>query len=225
MPRAARIILEGYPHYILQRGHDRRPVFHDVGDYLAFIGQLRRFRDQYRLAIWAWCLMPDHVHLLAVPRDGEGLAKGMGSVSLVHAQYLNRKYGGNGRIWHNRYFSCVVDGKERVRTAVGHIELNPVRAGKVRRPEEWPWSSARFHLLGKRDPLATAFPGYPGPEVWRDILAAPNPDAADALRRATRSGRPFAGEELIAELERRTGRRLRPGRPGRPRKQKAGSCP
>lgn len=191
-----------------------------MGDYLAFIEQLKRFRDQYQLEIRAWCLMPDHFHLLAVPHDAEALAKGMGSASLVCTQHLNRKYLRSGRIWQNRFYSCVVDGDAYLLAAARCIELNPVRVGKVRRAEEWPWSSARCHLLGKRDPLVENFPGFPGAQPWREYLAAEDGLQSEALLKATRSGRPFAGEELIAELERRTGRRLTPGKPGRPRKNK-----
>jgi len=220
MPRAARLIVEGYPHHITQRGNNREQVFFDMGDYLAFIEQLKRFRDKYHLEIWAWCLMPNHFHLLAVPHDADGLAKGMGSASLVYTQHLNRKYDRSGRIWQNRYFSCVVDDGDYLLAAARYLELNPVRAGKVRRAEEWPWSSARHHLLGKQDPLAVDFPGFPGPQAWRELLGAEDAGQTERLRKATSGGRPFAGAELLAELEKRTGRRLTPGKPGRPRKQR-----
>jgi len=221
MPRAARIIIPGYPHHVVQRGTDRAPVFRDVGDYLAYLKLLRRFCEQYQVEVWAWCLLPDHVHLLAVPADAEALGKAMGSASLVYTQHLNQKYRRSGRSWQNRYFSCLVDGDDYLLTAAGTIELHPVHAGKVRRPEEWPWSSARHHLLGKPDPLVTSpFPGFPGPQSWRELLAADGLPA-DRLRLATSTGRPFAGPQLIAALEQRLGKRLTARRRGRPRKSAA----
>jgi len=219
MPRAARIIVPGYPHHVIQHGSGPEAVFLDVGDYLAYLKLLRRFCDQYRVEVLAWCLLPDHVHLLAIPGDADALAKAMGSASLVYTQHLNRKYRRSGRSWQNRYYSCLVDAGDYLLSAAGFIERHPLRAGKARRPEEWPWSSARQHLLGKPDPLITSsFPGFPAAENWRLYLQSESPLDA-ALRLATSTGRPFAGPELIARLEQRLGKTLTAKRRGRPRKQ------
>lgn len=219
MPRAARLVVAGHPHHILQKTFEGRPAFYDMGDYFAFLEQLRRFRDQYRLEILAWCLMPDHFHLLAAPEKTDALAKGIGSTCLVHSQHLNRKYKRSGHIWQARFYSAVVDQGDYLLAAARAIELNPVRAGKVRRAEEWPWSSARHHLTGRRDPLVNSAAAFPDPGAWRDWLNTEDDGATAALVEATKGGRPFAGPTLIAELERLTGRRLTKGKPGRPRKQ------
>lgn len=218
MPRAARIIVPGYPHHVTQRGNNREQVFNDIGDYFTYLKLLEKFCAQYQVKVWAWCLMPNHVHLLAVPKDEDSLAKAMGSVSLVFTQQQNLKQQRSGRLWQNRYFSCVVGGDDYLLAAARYIELNSIRAGKARRPEEWPWSSARHHLLGKPDQLVnSAFPGFPGPEAWRQLLATADPDV-EGMRKATSSGRPFADAELIARLEQQLGKRLTPRPRGRPRK-------
>lgn len=217
MPRAARIIVPGYPHHVTQHGNNREVVFRDMGDYLLYLKLLEKFCTQYQVAVQAWCLMPDHIHLLAIPEQEESLAKAMGSASLVYTQQQNLKQQRSGRLWQNRYFSCVVGTDDYLLAAARYIELNPVRAGKVRRPEEWPWSSARHHLLGKADPLVKSdFPSYPGSAAWRQLLGGELD--CEPLRKATSSGRPFAGAELIGELEQQLGKRLTPRRRGRPRK-------
>jgi putative transposase len=190
-----------------------------MGDYLAYIGILRTFSQKYQLEIWAWCLMPDHLHLLAVPHNAAGLAKGMGSASLVYTQHLNRKHGRSGGIWQNRYFSCVVGEQDYLSAVARYIELNPVRSGRVKRPEEWPWSSARAHLMNKPDPLLTPFPGFPGATEWRQYLSGGDTLEIELIRKATSAGRPFADAGLVAELEARAGRSLTPKKVGRPRKQ------
>lgn len=196
-----------------------------MGDYLAYLEILKTFCQKYQLEIRAWCLLPNHLHLLAVPHDAEGLAKGMGSSSLVYTQHVNRKYNRSGRIWQNRYFSCVVGEQDYLLAAARYIELNPVRSGKVKRPEEWPWSSARAHLMNKPDPLLTPSPGFPGAAQWRQFLASEDASQVELIRKATSSGRPFADADLIVELEKRTGRSLTPKKIGRPRKQTAVIAP
>jgi len=218
MPRAARIVLPDYPHHITQRGNNREQVFFDVGDYLKYLELLARYARKYQLEILAWCLMPNHVHLLAVPRTEESLAKAMGSVSLVYTQQQNNKLQRSGRIWQNRFFSCVVGNDDYLLATARYIELNAVRAGKAKRPEDWPWSSARAHLLGKPDPLLQGpFPGFPGHQSWRELLKE-SPEQDLLLRQATRTGRPFADTALLQELAQVVGRQLIPRRRGRPRK-------
>jgi len=220
MPRAARIVIPGSPHHIIQRGFDRTQVFFDIGDYHAYLEQLRRFSSQYRFRILAWCLLPNHLHLLAVPGDAATLAKGIGSANLVYSQHYQAKYHHHGRLWHNRFYSCMVANDEHLWQACRFIECHPRRTGQVRRPEQWPWSSARAHLTGRQDPLVGKdWLPTDQREAWADYLNEESAVADAELLRATGAGQPFAADPLLAELERQFGRRLRPGKPGRPRKQ------
>jgi putative transposase len=109
MPRIARIIAAGYPHHITQRGNNRVTVFFDDEDRQTYLNLLLKYSRKYGVAIWAYCLMSNHVHLLAVPETETGLARGIGLTNMLYTQYLNRKLNQSGRIWQNRFFSCLVE--------------------------------------------------------------------------------------------------------------------
>ena len=107
MPRNSRRVAVGYPHHITQRGNNREPVFFDDEDRWAYLGLLRHYTQEHRVDIWAYCLMTNHTHLLAVPHEPQGLARGVGLANMTYTQYVNRKYRRSGRIWQNRFFSTL----------------------------------------------------------------------------------------------------------------------
>jgi putative transposase len=173
------------------------------------------------VSILAWCLMPNHVHLVAVPKTAEGLARAIGEAHRRYTRLVNFREGWRGYLWQGRFASFVMDRRHCV-AAARYIERNPVRAGMVKRAWEWPWSSAAAHVAGRGDALIR--PGGPlAAEVsnWRRFLAGKDDAAtAELLRRHGRTGRPLGSERMVQTLERRLGRRLSPGLPGRPRKER-----
>ena len=218
----ARVVAAGIPHHITQRGNARQNVFDDPVDHRTYLNLLRRYASEYGLGIWAWCLMTNHVHLLAVPNTGTALAHALGHTHRDYARYHNARSGKSGHLWQARYYSCPVDARG-VSAVMAYIERNPVRAGLVERAEEFPWSSAAVHATGEDDagPLdSVPWPEDHTKERWRDILRIGVDDEAlrTRIRLATMTGRPFGSPEFTEELELAAHRRLRPRRAGRPKK-------
>jgi len=164
----------------------------------------------------------NHVHLLLTPREPEALAAAVGRTHLVYTQYINRLHGRGGHLWQNRFFSCPLDESHLV-AAMRYVERNPVRARMCRAPWRYAWSSAAAHGGERPDETGLLdlawWSGFARPATWRTMLKQPEDDAATAaLQRATRTGRPLAGDRLLAKLETKLGRRLRALPRGRPRK-------
>jgi putative transposase len=222
MPRIARIIAAGYPHHITQRGNNRATVFFDDEDRQTYLNLLLKYSQKYGVAIWAYCLMSNHVHLLAVPETDTGLARGIGLTNMLYTQYLNRKRNQSGRIWQNRFFSCLVESNQYLWGVARYIERNPVKAGMTARPQEYRWSSAVAHVTGQSDPLLAEQAWLAAHEQsgYADFLAAGDDEMDADIRRATNSGRPFGSEPFIDQMELGLNQRLRPGAPGRPRKNR-----
>lgn len=221
MPRIARIIAPGYPHHITQRGNNRSEVFFDDDDRQTYLKLLSQYAQKYSLKIWAYCLMDNHLHLLAVPESEQSLARGIGLTNQVYTQYLNRKLKQSGRIWQNRFFSCIVENNKYLWAVARYIECNPVKAGLVKRAEEYPWSSAKAHLMGTDDSLLSeiSWLGSGDLESYVNFVKDVDTETDNAIRRATATGRPFGSEIFIGEMELRLGKSLRPKKPGRPPKK------
>jgi putative transposase len=221
MARIARIVVPGHLHHVTQRGNRRMPVFFSDDDYRAYLALAAEHCEACGVRVLAWCLMPNHVHLVVVPETREGLARGLGESHRRYTRRVNFREGWRGHLWQERFFSCVLDGPHAL-AAVRYVERNPVRAGLVKRPWDWPWSSAAGHVSGKGDVLVR--PGGPLAEEvsnWRRFLAAADdPESLAALRRHLRTGRPLGSVAFLRRLGRRLGRSILPGRPGRPRKDR-----
>ena|SRR5829696_3528926 len=191
MPRVARLVLPGIPHHVTQRGNRCQQTFFGNDDYELYSHLLRRWADKAATAMWAWCLMPNHVHLILVPADEAGLS---GLLGPTHQQYtwrINHREGWRGCLWQGRYGSVAMD-EAHLHVCLRYVELNPVRAGLVERPEQWPWSSARTHLGLADDGITDAAAMQGRVDDWRALLDAGLADAdRDAIRAAERSGRPL----------------------------------
>lgn len=129
MPRIARIIAVGYPHHITQRGNNRATVFFDDEDRLTYMKLLGVYAQKHNLQIWAYCLMSNHIHLLVLPGNETSLARGVGLTNQVYTQYINRKMNQSGRIWQNRFFSCIVENDQYLWSVARYIECNPLKVG------------------------------------------------------------------------------------------------
>jgi putative transposase len=223
MPRRPRVIIPGVPHHITQRGNNRQPVFLGPDDCRSYLDLLGRHASRYGARILGYCLMTNHVHLIAVPQTEGSLARALGRTHSEYALELNREEGRSGHLWQNRFFSCPMDDSH-VLSALRYVELNPVRANLAAAPWDWPWSSARAHVTGAIDAVLDGhwmeeFAPWNFGE-WKEILSASIAAGESvAVRRATRTGEPLGSREFILGLERRMGKRLRVGDRGRPRKK------
>ena len=169
--------------------------------------------------------MDNHVHLLVVPEKENALARGIGLTNQVYTQYLNRKLNQSGRIWQNRFFSCIVENDEYLWIVARCIERNPVKIGLVDYAEDYPWSSAKAHLKQAQDDLLQepSWLDEADRSRYAEFILNSDEEAENKLRSATRTGRPFGSESFIDNMEYRLNATLRPRKPGRPRK--TGKCP
>jgi putative transposase len=216
MPRFARVVSPSHPHHVVHRGNRRQAIFleeHDRADYLRLLG---RYAARFGVRIWAYCLMPNHVHLIAVPAAPNSLAKGIGNAHWRFAQELNKRLRRTGHVWQNRYYSTPLD-PHHLWAAVRYVERNPLRARLVRTAEEYPWSSARAHALGESLELLDADRPFVGASFDWSAWLNDTADGleADLLRANTKTGRPTGAESFVRLLEARLNRSLRPRRRGR----------
>jgi len=215
MARIARIVVPGVPHHVTQRGNRRMQTFFSDDDYRAYIDLLAARCAAAQMAVWAWCLMPNHVHLVLVPADPDGLRRALGETHRRHAQRINRREGWRGHLWQERFHSVPMD-EAWTMAAARYVELNPVRAGLASWPEDWPWSSAAGHLNGRGDKLAVASPLPRQAGDWRAFLEAGMADGElAAIRERETTGRPLGAPAFIARLEELAGRPLAPRKRGR----------
>ena len=185
MARLARIVAPGFPQHITQRGNRRREVFCRAADHQIYLAMLRKYQQRDGLAIYAYCLMPNHIHLVAVPAEQTSRAGSLRDTHTADSSYINRSQACSGQLWQGRCFSCVL-AEAHLWAAVRYVERNPVRAGLVKRAADYPWSSAAAHCLGKADPVLS--PGFPPPGIirnWCAWLEEEPPEATDYLRRQT----------------------------------------
>jgi putative transposase len=209
-----RLIVPGYPHHATQRGSRRQRTFFGEDDYRFYLALLAKARLEADVSIWAYCLMPNHVHLVAVPRHAAGLAFMFRTVHRAYACRINEREGWRGHLWQERFHSCVMD-ESHLLAAVKYVELNPVRAELCGCPEEWPWSSVHAHLAGGGDSLVDVAPMASRIGNWREYLDIPASDSSvRTIRRNGHTGRPAGDEAFLLELERLTGRQLRRRKPG-----------
>ena len=225
MARLPRLVIPNQPHHLIQRGVDRQAIFRETEDYVNFLGRLRDAAKQFKVAIHAYVLMSNHVHLLATPSDADGLAKMMQWVGRYYVPYFNQKYGRVGTLWQGRYRATVIDSEPYFMLCSCYIDQNPVRAGIVATPGEYPWSSYLHHVGAKPDPLVVDHALY-----WAlgntpfDREAAYKQMAEQALTSAqtaklidaTNKGWPLGTEKFKVNLEKQGNQRVRPARRGRP---------
>ena len=221
MPRISRAIAVGNPHHITQRGNYRQTVFAEGEDYAQYLEWLNQYARQYGLEIWAYCLMPNHVHIVGVPGTDSALANIFRTVHMQYAQYFNRKRNAAGHLWQGRYFSCVLD-EPHVHAAVRYVEMNPVRAGIAVSPEDYLWSSAKSHVTGLADPVLSGRCFLVETiRDWKQYLSeAPNLAAQTNLIKSTNTGRPCGKEDFVMRMEAFLNRRLTALPTGRPRGRK-----
>ena len=210
MPRLPRVVLPGIPHHVTQRGNNRGQTFFEDSDYALYLDLLAASAERARTEVWAYCLMPNHVHIVLTPSDEYGLSRTFGEVHRRYTGYINARRRTTGHLWQGRFGSVAMDEAHFV-TALRYVSLNPVRARLVTRAEAWRWSSVAAHLAGLDDHVVRVAPALERVGDFAAFLGEPFDEATGyaALRRAERVGRPVGSAAWLSEIERRTGRVLR----------------
>ena len=215
MPRIARVVIPNIPHHVVQRGNRRQAVFFSDADRVYYLRLLKKYGDKVGLIFWAYCLMPNHVHMIAIPNSSTSLAEAMAAANRKYAFAINLREDWGGCLWQGRYSSYPLDHQHLI-AAVRYIERNPVRAGIIERPEDYPWSSAQAHVYGKPDALISE--SLLSEEIgnWASFI---NQDETEEsiknLRAHLDSGRPLGDEGFVEKLEKMTGRTLKKLKAGR----------
>lgn len=223
MARLARVVAAGLPHHVTQRGNRRQEVFFGEADYRTYLRLLAEGCRAAKTAVLGYCLMPTHVHLILVPSDPDGLRAALGEAHRRYTRHVNSREGWSGYLWQGRFASFPMDEPHLLASA-RYVELNPVRAGLVRRARDWKWSSARAHLAGRDDDLVRVEPLLSLVPDWRAFLRGGLKDEErDAIRAAERTGRPLGSEAFTKKLEKKLKRPLVRQKPGP--KPKASSKP
>ena len=221
MARLPRVVAVDIPHHVTQRGNARQVILATDADRTTYLELLREYSQLYRLGLLGYCLMSNHVHLIAVPHTPEALSRSLKQAHGRYAWYWNALQSSSGHVWQGRFYSCPLDDSH-LWMALRYVELNPVRPGMVESAEQWRWSSAAAHAglaspgpMLETDPWRTRWTA----EEWRRFLVdAESETEVSALRHCTHTGRPLGSAEFIAELEQTMSRPLIPRKGGRPRK-------
>ncbi|MBS1258157.1 MAG: hypothetical protein MAG551_01210 [Candidatus Scalindua arabica] len=222
MSRTARIVVPDLPYHITQRGNYQQEIFQDNEDRLNYLSWINEYSKKYKLSIFAYCLMDNHVHFIVIPQKEDSLAKVFSISHMRYSQYFNKKKNASGHLWQGRFYSCVLD-EGYLLTALRYVERNPVRAGIVRKPWRWKWSSAREHV-GRRNGIIdlekiTALIDTTA-EEWKEYIDLDeNEEEVEDIRKHTLLGRPLGTKDFISKLAKRIGMVLSVLPRGRPKKK------
>ena len=215
MARLARVVIPGIPHHVTQRGNGRAQTFFEEGDYALYLDLLADAARRAQAEVWAYCLMPNHVHIVLTPSDQDGLARTFGELHRRYTGYVNARRRTTGHLWQSRFGSVAMDEPHFV-TALRYVALNPVRARLVGRAQDWRWSSTAALVAGADDHVVTVAPALERVGDFAAFLSQEFDEALcyAALRKAESVGRPVGSAEWLADMEERTGRVLAPGKRG-----------
>ncbi|MBC7617787.1 MAG: transposase [Candidatus Saccharibacteria bacterium] len=225
MARLPRLSLAGHAHHVIQRGNNRQPIFSDAIDRQTMLDLLEEHARKMEVALHAYVLMDNHFHLLVTPATNEALPRLMQAVGRRYVRYFNDRTQRTGTLWEGRYRSTLVQSESYLLTCMAYLDLNPVRAGLVQSPSEFPWSS-HGHYIGQRsDKLIT-----PHPLAWelgntpfareaayaKLVMGGLKPLELTALSQSVVYGWALGDEKFVADLQKKTARRLTKGKAGRP---------
>lgn len=210
MARLARIVIPGLPHHVTQRGNRRGQTFFEDSDYALYKDLLSEAAKKAGAEIWCYCLMPNHVHLIVVPTDKDGLRRTFADAHRRYTGYINARMRVTGHLWQGRFGSVVMD-EDHLFHAVRYVSLNPVRAGLVQHASQWQWSSVAAHLAGRDDGLVITAPVLERYGNFTDYLGSADGQAEEfnRLRQSETTGRPLGSNKWLDILESQTGRMLK----------------
>ncbi len=215
MARFARVVAVDTPHHITQRGNARQFILESDADRAVYLQLLCHYSQLHRLLLTGYCLMSNHVHLIAVPERPDSLALALKSAHGRYAAYYNARHVSSGHVWQGRFYSCPLD-TAHLWAALRYAESNPVRAGLAAAPQDYEWSSAAVHCgQHNGDGLLdlTLWRQAWTPAAWRQHLVLATEEEDDEIRRNTHTGRPLGAPDFVRNLERALHRTLAP-RPG-----------
>ena len=214
MARLARVVVPGLPHHVTQRGNHREPVFFGDDDYRAYLDLISTAARASGTEVWAYCLMPNHVHFIMTPSHADGLRATFAEAHRRYSARIHARLKLTGHLWQGRFSSTAMDERHLI-AAARYVAMNPVAGGIVRRAADWPWSSAAAHLAGRDDAVVTVAPLLARIEDFAGMLAGAEDEAAiRALLSARTTGRPVGAADWIKALEAETGRTLAPAKRG-----------
>ncbi|MCK4600747.1 transposase [Candidatus Bipolaricaulota bacterium] len=214
MARIARVVAPGSPHHITQRGNRRQETFFCDEDYRVYLDLMAEWCFRCKVEVWTYCLMPNHVHLIAVPESADGLRRAIGEAHRRYTRRVNFRAGWRGHLWQGRFASFPMD-ESYLLAAARYVELNPVRAELAEKPEVYPWSGAAAHMSGRDDVLVKVSPLLEMVGDWREFLSeAVTEQQGEEIRRHERTGRPLGDKNFVVELEKALDRILRCQKPG-----------
>ena len=225
MARLARLTLPGYPHYVIQRGNNRQTIVTGAADCRMLLDVLDQNASKFQVAVHAYVLMSNHFHLLTTPQTQDGLTKMMQAVGRTYVRYFNRAQQRTGTLWEGRFRSTLIQPERYLLTCMASIDLNPVHAGLVAQPQDYPWSSHAHYIGIRADHWIT-----PHALVWElgntpfareaayaeMVRSGINPVQQVALTQATLSGWALGEKEFVVDLQKKTTRRVTRSNPGRP---------
>ena len=215
MARLARAVFPGLPHHITQRGNRREPVFFEDDDYRRYLALIAEAARRAETSIWAYCLMPNHVHFIMVPSDADGLRRTFAEAHRRYTALIHARLKWTGHLWQGRFSSTAMDERHLI-AAARYVPMNPVRAGLVANAADWPWSSARAHLAGRDDGVVSVAPLLDRIPDFAGLLASEADEpAVMAIRRSRSTGRPVGAADWLGALEASTGRELAAQKRGR----------
>ena len=226
MPRRARLSVAGIPWHIIQRGNNRAVCFHAEEDYRRYLDDLAEQSQRCGCVIHAYVLMTNHVHLLLTPQTTDSAGLMMKHLGQRYVQYVNRVYRRSGTLWEGRFRSCLTQSEDYVLACYRYIELNPVRAGMVRHPRDYRWSSFHANGDGKQDALITPHAQYLGlartgescRENYRALFKAQlDPDVITRIRAATNGNVVLGNKRFEEQIAKMLKRRVTLGKAGRPK--------
>lgn len=227
MARLQRVVLPGYPLHIMVRGHNSQDIFISDEEKKSYLEWLKDAAREYELAIHAFALMPNHVHILATPKTSQSASKVMQSIGRRYAQLFNQTHGSSGTVWEGRFKSCLIDPDAYFLLVQKYIEQNPVRTGLVQKPEEWAWSSYRHHAGAETIPWIADHPSYwaiantpfERQMAWqRSVLEPLSLSEIEKVSKHLSYGWPMASDTFLKQLTLKTSRPLQPRLAGRPKK-------
>jgi putative transposase len=215
MARIARVVAPGIPHHVTQRGNRRQQTFFNDEDYRAYLDLMSEWCIKFNVETWAYCLMPNHIHLIVLPETKDGLNLAIGEAHRRYTRRINFREGWRGHLWQGRFSSFILD-QSYLLACTRYVELNPVRAGLVKNPEDWPWSSAGPHFKRKDDMLVKTKPLMEMVKSpWKTFLSVDAQESEmELFRKHERTGRPIGDEAFIERLEGLLDRKLKPQKPG-----------
>ena len=213
MARLARAVFPGHPHHVTQRGNGRAPTFFGDDDYVFYRDLLAEHAAAAGVEVWAWVLMPNHVHLILVPSDPDGIRRALSAVHRRYAGHVHARLKRTGHFWQGR-FGCVAMDEDHLCAALRYVMLNPVRARLVDRAEDWRWSSIHAHM-GRDDGFTATGPVLSRyPDIGQLIAAGEDEEMSLRLRRAETVGRPVGSADFLKSLETSSGRSFTPRKRG-----------